>query len=268
METLVITGASSGIGRELALQSARPGRLIWLLGRDQGRLAEAAGEVRARGAEARTAALDLTDFEACRAFLEAEFPAGGSVSTVYLVAAVTLFGEVKEVLPDDWRRIYETDLLGQVQWLLHFYRGMVEAGGGRIVLVSSLAAYAGYPTAVPYATMKAGLLGLFRSLRHEAKAHGVALHLASPGYVDTGIYKAATFRATSYERTIRQIHSLGFRILSAGEAAATILRRVEAGRKEFALPGYASLLKWLAPRLPGVIGLIHRRIIHQFRSQA
>ncbi len=225
-ETIVITGASSGIGREIAIQLAAPQRTIWLIGRDQERLDEVAGRVQAEGAIAKVVRLDLTDFDAAQRFLNESFPPGERVDSVYLSAAVTQFGEVKDTLCEDWNRIYRTDLLSPVQWVRHFYATMVAQKAGRIVIISSVAAYAGYPTAVAYATMKAGLVGLFRSLWHEGKAHGVAIHLALPGYVDTTIYKTAVFRETSYEKTMAEIESLGFRILSAEAAAGKILHGV------------------------------------------
>lgn len=265
-ETFVVTGASSGIGRELALQLSRPGREIWLLGRNRDRLEQVAEQARSKGAMARIVELELSDIEDAGRFLAETFPSGKRVDAVYLAAAVTLFGEVRDTFPEDWDRIYRTNLLSPIQWTRHFYAGMVEAKAGTIVIVSSLAAYSGYPTATAYATMKAGLLGLFRSLRYEAQSHGVAIHLASPGYVATGIYRSATFRKTSYDKTMRQIDKLGFSVISADHCAARIIQSVDRGNKEFAFPAYASVMKWVAPRMPFLMDLIHSRIIKNFRN--
>lgn len=265
-QTIVVTGASSGIGRELAIQLAAPEREIWLIGRDSARLEEVAGKVRDGGGVPHAVPLDLSDLDAAAVFLTKNFPSGKRVDAVYLAAAVTMFGEVKDTLGEDWQRIYRTNLLSPVQWTLHFYGNMVREKSGRIVTISSLAAYAGYPTAVAYATMKAGLLGLFRSLVYEGKAHNVGIYLASPGYVDTPIYKSAVFRNTSYEEIMRQIKGLGFRILPAEETARIILRAVARGEHQFALPSYASLMKWAAPRFPLLIDLVHARIIKGFRQ--
>ena len=265
-ETIVITGASSGIGRELAIQLAEPGKEIWLVGRDRKRLEEVAGIVAERGAVPMVLRVDLSDMTDSSEALKANFPAGKRIDTVYLSAAVSLFGEVKDTLAEDWDLIYRTTLLSPVQWVHHFYVNMVARKNGRIILVSSLAAYAGYPTATAYATMKAGMVGLYRSLVHEGKAYNVAIHIASPGYVDTNIYKSAVFRKTSFERTMKQIKSLGFPILSAAKSAEVILRSVRRGKREFALPGYASVMIWLAPRAPILISLIHARMVKRFRQ--
>lgn len=265
---IVVTGASSGIGRKLALQMAAPGVELWLIGRDGARLESVASLVAEKGATPQVVVLDLAEIETSARFLEENFPAGKRVDQLYLVAAITLFGEVKDTFASDWEIAYQTNLLSPVQWVVHFYKHMVAARSGRIVLVSSLAAYAGYPTATAYATMKAGLLGLYRSLVHEGKFHQVDIHIASPGYVDTEIYKRAVYRNTSYERVMAQIQMLGFRILSARESATIILANVAKGKKQFALPFYASAFTWISPRFPFVIDRIHARILKTFRLQS
>jgi short-subunit dehydrogenase len=263
---IVVTGASSGIGRELALQLAAPGVELWLIGRDQARLEEVSALATAKGAAPHVAGMDLSDIESAALFLDENFPPGKRVDEVYLGAAITLFGEVKDTFAEDWQLAYQTNLLSPVQWTLHFYKVMVAAGAGRIVLISSLAAHAGYPTATVYAAMKAGLLGLHRSLVHEGKFRNVDIHIASPGYVETNIYKRAIFRNTTYERVMRQIQTLGFKVMSATDTAAMILTKVRRGKKQITLPFYASLFVWMAPRFPFVIDRIHAKILESFRQ--
>jgi short-subunit dehydrogenase len=267
-KTIVVTGASSGIGREIAIQLAAPTVELWLVGRNGDRLNEVATRVRNKGAVAHIVEMDLADQDVPQRFLDENFPSGKPVDEVYLAAAITQFGEVKDTLVHDWQLIYQTNLLSPVQWILHFYRNMVTRKSGRIVIISSLAAYTGYPTATAYATMKAGLLGLYRSLLHEGKPHNVDVCIASPGYVDTNIYKSAIFRRTSYEKTMSQIKSMGFKVLLPEEAAGIILRRVRSGKREFALPSYASLMKWVSPRFPLLVQLVHNRIVKSFRQSS
>lgn len=267
-ETIVVTGVSSGIGREIAIQLAEPGRILWLLGRDEQRLEDVAAKVRSKGAVAEKVKIDLADLKAVDVFLENTFPSGSDVDWVYLGAAITAFGEVQDMTGEDWDKLYRTNLLSPVQMARHFYVNMIERKRGNIILISSLAAYAGYPTATAYATMKAGLLGLYRSLCYEGKGHGVSIFHASLGYVGTGIYKSAIYRKTSYEKTMKSIDRLGFRILPASEAASKIISNVKRGKSEFAIPGYAAAMKWVAPRMPFVITAVHRRIMKIYRQLA
>lgn len=265
-ETILITGASSGIGREIAIQLAEPGRMIWLLGRDEARLEKVSAEVNARGAKTETVKIDLCDIEAVDFFLADTFPSGSKVDYVYLGAAITAFGEVQNMTSEDWEKIYYTNLLSPVQMAKHFYSNMVERKQGNIILISSLAAYVGYPTATAYATMKAGLLGLYRSLWYEGRTHGVSVFHASLGYVGTEIYKSAIYRNTTYEKTMESIDRLGFGILSASDAASRIISNVNRGKQEFAVPGYAAMMRWIAPRMPIVITSVHNRIMNIYRQ--
>jgi len=265
---IVVTGASSGIGRELAVQLAGPGCRLWLIGRNEERLEEVAGRVRAAGAEARPLVLDLSDLEASSRVISEKLGGGAEVDELYLAAAVSIFGEVRDLELEDWQRVYRTDLLSYVQWMREVYAAMVGRRTGRIVIVSSISGYAGYPTAVPYAGMKAGLLGLFRSIDHEARGYGVKVHIASPGYVDTGIYQAAIYRGTDCEKTMDQIRATGFGMMSAEDAAAAILRGVKRGKREFAFPGYGRLFAWLAPRMPVLLRLVHAKMVNGFRKAA
>jgi short-subunit dehydrogenase len=173
---------------------------------------------------------------------------------------------VKDTEPEDWDRLYRVNLLSPIQLAQHFYGNMVKRKQGSIVLISSLAAYAGYPTATAYATMKAGLLGLYRSLVHEGRKYGVSIHHVSLGYVGTSIYRSAIYRKTTYENTMEAIRRLGFGFMSVDETSGKIISNVERGKIEFAIPAYASAMKWVAPRMPFLIGIIHNRIIRIFKE--
>ena len=262
---ILVTGASSGIGMELARQLAGPGKRVWLVARSEDKLNELADEIRAKGGAAEVRALDLSDIEHCSVFLE-QLMREVQLDEIYLAAAVSIFGEVKDVQPEDWDQIYRTDLLSYAQWVQAVYESMAKVRRGRIVMVSSLAGYAGYPTSVPYATMKAGLLGLFRTLRYEAPGHGVAVHLVSPGYVRTGIYRSAIYRRSSFDNTLKQIDEMGFKMIESGEAAATILKGISQGKEEIVFPGYARMLAWIAPRFPWLVRGIHARMVKRFRE--
>lgn len=265
VKEILITGASSGIGMELARQLAAPGKRVWLVARSQEKLQALADEIRAKGGAAEVLALDLSDLDRCAAFLP-DFLREVHLDEVYLAAAVSIFGEVKDIQPEDWDLIYRTDLLSYCQWVGAIYAEMVAARHGRLVIVSSLAGYAGYPTSVPYATMKAGLLGLYRTLRYEAPQHGVSVHLVSPGYVRTAIYQSAIYRRSNYDNTLKQIEEMGFGMIESSDAATAILRALAAGKKEIVFPYYARLLSWIGPRFPWLLGLIHARMVKRFRE--
>ena len=264
-QTIVVTGASSGIGRELALQLAAPGRELWLVARNVARLEDVAASVRAAGAIARVISLDLTDTTAAARFLDAEM-AGQRIDQIYLAAAISLYGEVHHVRLEDWDRLYRTILLSTLQWAHAAYANMVPRRAGRIVIIGSLSGITGYPTATPYASLKAGLGGFFRSLRHEAGTYDIDVHLVSPGYVNTDIFRSAIYRDSDYESTMKQISALGFPMMQPAAAAKEILKGISRGKKEIVFPGYARLCAWFANRLSWSVYPVYTKILREFRK--
>lgn len=265
MKEIIVTGASSGIGYELALQLAAQGRRIHLVARSKDKLEALATRIRGAGAEAVVLPLDLSDIDASAVVLE-QLCKEIQIDEIYLAAAVSIFGEVKDILPEDWDLIYRTDLLSCAQWAHAAYAQMAARKSGRIVMVASLAAYAGYPTSVPYAAMKAGLLGLYKTLYYESKPLGVKVHLASPGYVDTPIFETAIYRGSTPQALRRQIEEAGFGMISAEETARRILKGVANGKAQIVFPGYARMLAWLAPRFPAILKPIHRKMVKRFKE--
>jgi short-subunit dehydrogenase len=267
---IVVTGAGSGIGRELTIQTAAPGVEQWLVGRREQRLKETAAAARERGAKTHVVVFDLAEVDAAARLLEERFGSDGArVDDVFLCAAVSLFGEVQDVKTADWRHLHLVNLLSPIQWSTHFHDRMRQQdGGGRVVIVGSLAGHAGYPTATPYATMKAGLVGYFKSVQHEGASDGVAFHLVAPGYVGTEIYDTAIYRNCTRETILGAIEKTGFKMLPAERAAELILAGVRRGRPLITYPGYSTILTWLAPRAPWLIDLIHRRVIAEFRKSS
>ena len=222
-------------------------------------------EIRAKGGAAEVLVRDLSDIDGNAAFLEG-FTREVKLDELYLAAAVSIFGEVKDIQTEDWDQIYRTDLLSYAQWVQAFYEQMAARRRGRIVMVSSLAGYAGYPTSVPYATMKAGLVGLFRTLRYEAPGRGISVHLVSPGYVRTEIYRSAIYRRSNFDNTLKQIDEMGFKMIEPDKAAEAILKGIARGKEEIVFPGYAKMMAWLAPRFPFFVRGIHERMVKRFRE--
>jgi short-subunit dehydrogenase len=260
VKTYLITGASSGIGRELARQLAGPGTKLHLIGRCLERLEAVAGEVRQAGGIALPTALDLSHVEEAARFLEQTLD-GEPIDEAYLGAAKSIFGFVEDAEPGDWEELYRTNLLSVVQWAQFLFRKMVNQRAGKLVLIGSLASFSGYPTATPYATMKAGLLGLGRSLRYEGIDYGVEVYLACPGYVSTRIFESAIYRKTSLAAALDHIKHQRFPVLEADDAARRILKKTRGRPREFAFPAYATFLAWTAPRIPWLLKMIHKGIV-------
>lgn len=187
-KTIVITGASSGIGAALARTLAMPGRTLTLLGRDTGRLESVATACRAKGATCRIWSLDLLDTARLSTIVD---EVGREAPIDLLIAnAGILDGRSADDTVESGsaaRRVLETNLLATVDLVHLVLPAMRRHGRGSIVLVSSLASLVPLPDAPAYSASKAGLLSYGLALRDAVAAEGIRVVVACPGFVATAM---------------------------------------------------------------------------------
>jgi len=264
--TLVITGASSGIGRALALELAQPGMTLCLLARRREELEILAKEIEERGAIAVVVPIDLSVRGQLQDFLDKQLESTPVIDEVYHCAASSSFGAVDQFSAKDWSELYKVNILSATDVISVLYRQMAAQGHGRLVLVSSLAGCTGYPMATPYTAMKEGVIGIYRSLRHETSYYGVKLHLVIPGFVKTSIYEKAMYRGCNESSTMESIAKLGFPMISSEQAAIAIREGIERGKACIIFPFYARILTFIAPWMPFVLALFYRKILASYRG--
>jgi short-subunit dehydrogenase len=239
MQSVVITGASSGIGAALArLYAGQHARLL-LIGRDAARLARVAESCTA-AALVETARVDVRE-RAAMADILAAFDARHPLDVVVANAGVTsiLAPDAPVESGDAFERVLETNLLGAFNTVAPVAERMAARGAGRIGLVGSIAGLRGLPYSPAYCASKAGLKAMGEAMRARLRPRGVTLTIASVGFVvtplDDGIASPKPLRMT------------------AERAAARIAAAVEAGRAHVAFPlplaSAARLLALLPPRL-------------------
>lgn len=187
-KTIVITGASSGIGAALARSLAAPGRTLALLGRNIERLEAVAVACRAKGATCRTASLDVSNTDALSAFV---MDVGRETAIDLLIAnAGILDGRSADETVERGgvaRRVLETNLLATLDVVHLVLPGMQRNRRGSIVLVASLASLVPLPDAPAYSASKAGLLSYGLALRDAVAAEGIRVVVACPGFVATAM---------------------------------------------------------------------------------
>ncbi len=186
--SVVITGASSGIGAALAAQYAGPGVALGVTGRDAARLAGVAAQSGAAGAAVSQGVFDVRDRPALAAFLggfDAEHPIGLLVANAGVLEGRQADGTLED--GETARRVVEINLLGAIDTVHAVLPGMTSRGRGHIVLVSSLAGISPVADAPAYSASKAGLLGYGRALRAALQPAGVRVSVVCPGYVESAM---------------------------------------------------------------------------------
>jgi 3-oxoacyl-[acyl-carrier protein] reductase len=187
MATSLVTGASRGIGRAVAVRLACDGHDVAVGYAARADAAEeVAREVRALGPCAMTAGADLADPTAADALVDAVEAELGPVEVLVANAGVGTPGRrVEEIALEEWDRLHAVNLRAPFLLARRVLPGMAERGFGRIVLLSSVAAYTGGIIGAHYASSKAGLHGLAHSLSQQASGDGVTVNVVAPALIES-----------------------------------------------------------------------------------
>ena len=235
--TILITGASSGIGAALARFYAQGGVALLLWGRDQARLDEVAVQCRALGATATTQIFDLRDaagFAAKLAAADLATPIDLAIFNAGLGGSAPN-GPPAEA-PDTAQAIAEVNFVAPVVGAQVMADAMARRGVGHIVLVGSIVESYPLPMAPTYAATKAGLRLFAESLGMRLARHGVTVTLVSPGFIDTPMSR-------------RVIEPKPF-MITADAAAVVIARGIAAGKRVIVVPWQFAVMRALSDLLP------------------
>ncbi len=188
---ILVTGASKGIGRAIAVQLARDGFDIAIhFGRDAAGAEHTAALVREAGRAARLLSFDIADRAACREALEADVAAHGAPHGVVLNAGITADNAFPAMSGDDWDSVLRTNLDGFYNVLHPLVLPMVQRRqGGRIVALSSVAGLAGNRGQVNYSATKAGLIGAAKAWAVELAKRNITVNCVAPGLIETQMIK-------------------------------------------------------------------------------
>lgn len=259
---VVITGASEGIGRELALRLAGQGAWLALAARDAAKLDAVAAECRGRGGRAVAVRTDVGDQAQCRALIDRAVAEFGRIDTLVNNAGISMwarFDEVTDLAP--FERMMQVNYFGSV-YCTHAALPHLKRTRGRIVGVSSLTGRAGVPTRSGYAATKHAMAGFFDSLRIELEDDGVTVTMVYPGFVSTAI------RAHAFGPDGRPLASSPVReseVMTPEECARQIVAAMASRRRELIMTLRGKVGAWIKLVAPGVVDRIARRAIEQGR---
>jgi short-subunit dehydrogenase len=233
--SILITGASSGIGEALALRYAAAGTALALSGRDAGRLEGVAAACRARGAEVETAVLDVTDQAALARWLETNDDRR-PLDLVIANAGISAGTADGTESPAQARAIFAVNLDGALNTVLPLVPRFTKRRRGQFALMSSLASFRGFPGAPAYCASKAALRIWGEALRGDLAPHGVEVSVICPGFVVSRMTAQNKFRMPL--------------LMPAERAAAIIQRGLARNRARIAFPFPLHVAAWLAGVLP------------------
>jgi short-subunit dehydrogenase len=191
-KVVVVTGASSGIGRALCLALAPQRPRLVLAARDAVRLEEVATECRAAGAESLVVPTDVTSTEGCRRLVDRTVEVFGTLDVLVNNAGASMMARFDETSDlSVFGRLMDVNYLGSV-YPTHYALPHLKKSRGQIVVMASLAGLTGVPTRTGYAASKHAVFGFFDSLRIELEGTGVDVTIVAPYFVLSEIHRRST----------------------------------------------------------------------------
>jgi gluconate 5-dehydrogenase len=192
----LVTGGGSGLGLAMARGLAQAGATVTIVGRDDKRLAEAAGQLRGDGADVHVLACDLLDRSALATLVPRAEAAAGPVEILLNNAGIQNRAPLGEFPVEGWDAMIATHLTAPFLLAQAVSRGMIERRRGKIINTLSVMSELGRPTIVPYTAAKGGLRMLTRGLAVELGVHNIQVNGIAPGYFATDMNAALMSDAT------------------------------------------------------------------------
>ncbi len=217
----LVTGASRGLGRGIALALAEQGADLVINYRDNADAAQAvAGEAREMGRQTSVIQGDTSaGREACETIVKAALEAFGRIDILVNNAGITRDNLLMRMDADEWSAVLDTNLSGPFWMTRAVARPMVKARSGRIINMSSAAGRMGNPGQANYAAAKAGLIGLTKTTARELASRGITCNALAPGLIETDLTAGMPAAATE---AIRSLTPMGYVGSVADVAAAAV----------------------------------------------
>lgn len=218
----MITGASSGIGRGLALEMARRGAKLGLVARRAGALEELVTEIEALGSKAIALPADVQDATSMAAAVERLTVELGPVDVLIANAGVGPTKHAAELRGEEVAEVINVNVIGAANSATAVVPQMAARGSGHLVVISSLAAYRGLPKSAAYCASKAAVSAFFESFRLDLEPRGIDVTIIHPGFIKTAL-------------TAGRQAQLPF-LLELDDAVQRIVRAIERRKKTYSFP--------------------------------
>jgi NAD(P)-dependent dehydrogenase (short-subunit alcohol dehydrogenase family) len=259
-KSVVITGASDGIGRELAVAFAKRGALVVVAARSASGLADTVRTCVAAGGRAVAVPTDVADPAACRELIDRAVALHGGIDVLVNNAGISMQSRFEDVTDlAVFERIMRVNYLGAVQ-CTHAALPHLRARRGLVAAVSSWQGKTGFPTYSAYAASKHALQGFFDSLRIELAGSGVDVLVVSPGPVDTAIHE----RRLGPDGAHHGGRPRAGTAMPVAECARQIVRAIDRRDRELVLTATGKALTWLRVAAPALLDRLIADAVRRF----
>lgn len=221
-KTVMITGASSGIGKGLALEIAARGGRLGLLARREAVLNELVEEIRAQNGTAMAVGADVRDASAVRVAADKIRAELGPIDVMIANAGIGTTGHASQLNPDQVAEVININVLGSVNSVAAVAPEMIERKSGQLVAISSLAAYRGLAKSAAYSASKAAMSSFFESLRIDLRNSGVTVTIIYPGFIKTPLTAGRNAKMPY--------------LMELDDAVKKIVNAIEKGKRSYAFP--------------------------------
>ena len=189
-QVALVTGASRGIGRAIALELGAMGATVIGTATSEAGAADISVGLSAAGVKGAGRVLNVTDAAACEALVSAIEKEFGAVGILVNNAGITRDNLAMRMKDEEWSDVISTNLDAVYRMSKLVMRGMMKARSGRIISITSVVGSAGNPGQANYAAAKAGVAGMSRALARELGSRGITVNCVAPGFIDTDMTKA------------------------------------------------------------------------------
>lgn len=182
----VVTGASRGIGKAIALKLASQGAKVVINYNGSGEKAkEVQAQIETEGGKAGIYRCDVSDYDACQTFIQDVIKTEGSIDILVNNAGITRDGLLMKMSEEDFDRVIDTNLKGAFHTIRFAARQMLKQKSGRIINMASVVGVTGNAGQANYAASKAGVIGLTKATARELASRGITVNAVAPGFIET-----------------------------------------------------------------------------------